>query len=102
MQNGPSCEVFEYPHHDPEIDGALIRIHGLYPEDGWARNTRSKELAYILEGSGKVRFESEERELKKGDMIIIPQNEWFAWEGNFEMLVVCAPAFRPEQYELKG
>ncbi len=101
MQNGPSCEVFEYPHRDPEMDGALIRVRGRYPENGWVRNTRSKELAYIVGGSGMIRTESEERELKKGDLIIIPADEWFAWEGEFEMLVVCAPAFRPEQYEKK-
>ncbi len=101
IQNGPSCEVFEYPHRDPEIDGALIRIRGRYPESGWVRNTHSRELAYILEGAGKIYLEQEDRELHKGDMVLIPPNEWFAWEGNFEMLVVCAPAFRPEQYEKK-
>lgn len=101
MQNGPSCEVFQYLHHDPEMDGARIRIHGRYPEDGWVRSTRSKELVYILEGSGKILLESEERALQKGDMVILSPNEWFAWEGDFEMLVVCAPAFRPEQYEMK-
>ncbi len=101
IRNGPSCEVFEYPHRDPEIDGAFIRIRGRYPESGWVRNTRSKELAYILEGSGMMRLENEEHELKKGDMILIPPNEWFAWEGEFEMLVVCTPGFRPEQYEKK-
>lgn len=99
FQNAPSCEVFEYPHHDPEMDGAVIRIQGRYPQDGWVRNTKSKELVYIFEGSGKILKEGEEHELKKGDMILISPNEWFAWEGEFEMLVVCTPAFKPEQYE---
>ena len=50
--NSEKCKTIEYSFGDKDIDLGLATITGRYPEFGFCVNLISKELIYVLEGSG--------------------------------------------------
>ena len=58
---------------------------------------RTEEIYYITHGSGRMRIENEEREVKIGDAIAIPPGQkhkiWNIGEDLLRLLCCCAPAY---------
>ena len=58
---------------------------------------RTEEIYYITHGSGRMRIENEEREVKIGDAIAIPPGQkhkiWNIGEDVLRLLCCCAPAY---------
>ena len=101
-KNSDVCTAIEYPLGDKDINGAFFELSGRYPKEGRVVNMECKELAYIIEGSGRVVVEEQEVKLNNGDLILIEAGEKYFWEGNLKMFVPCIPAWYPEQHkELK-
>ena len=100
FKNSYSCVALEYPLDDKDINAAVIKLDGCYPERGRAVNTECKEMGYVIEGSGKLVIEDKTVELKKGDVVLIEAGEKYYWEGNLIMFVPCTPAWTPEQHKL--
>lgn len=98
FKNSDNCTAIEYPMGDKDINGAVIELNGRYPEKGRVVNMECKELAYILEGSGKIVIEGEEIQFKQGDLLLLEPKEKYFWEGNCKMFVPCVPAWWPEQH----
>jgi mannose-6-phosphate isomerase-like protein (cupin superfamily) len=98
FENSPACIALEYPHHDPEMNLAVIILSGRYPETGYSLNTGFKEIAYILEGSVTCSNENEQVRLNPGDSLILERNEKYYWIGTAKILMVCTPPFNPEQH----
>ena len=99
FKNSNACKAIEYPLEDKDINGAIIELNGRYPDKGRVVNLKCKELAYIIEGSGKVVVEGKEVGLNKGDLILIEAGEKYFWEGNLKMFVPCTPAWYPGQHK---
>jgi mannose-6-phosphate isomerase-like protein (cupin superfamily) len=99
IKNSDVCTAIEYPLGDKDINGAVIELSGRYPDEGRVVNLKCKELAYIIEGSGKVVIEGEKVELHNGDLVLIEPGEKYFWEGNLKMFVPCIPAWYPEQHK---
>jgi mannose-6-phosphate isomerase-like protein (cupin superfamily) len=100
FKNSDSCIALEYPLGDEDINAAVIKLNGRYPETGRAVNTNCKEMGYIVEGTGKLGVEDKTVELKKGDVVLIEAGEKYYWEGNLIMFMPCTPAWTPEQHKL--
>lgn len=96
----PSTTIREYPMDEQAISGAVSKINGRYPKNGFAVNEISKELVYIIEGKGKIITKDGEREFDQGDVIFIDRGELFAWEGNFTMFMTTTPKFDPIQHNI--
>lgn len=99
FKNGDTCIATEYPLGDKEIDMALVEVSDRYPKKGRATNEKCKELAYIVEGSGKVVVEDKEVYFHEKDMLLIEPGEKVYWEGNFKMFVSCTPAWYSQQHK---
>jgi len=99
FQNGETCRVSEYPLSEESIDAAVARIDGRYPDEGWALNRVSKEVAFVIRGQGKLVCEESEEMLAAGDVVLIDSGEKFYWEGEMEIFITCAPAWKYAQYE---
>ncbi len=97
-KNSDVCTAIEYPLRNKDINVAVIKLNGRYPDSGRAVNTVCKELAYIINGSGKLIVEGQVIELKKGDLVLIEAGEKYYWISDMEMLVPCVPAWYPEQH----
>jgi len=100
FKNSDKCIALEYPLGDKDINGAIIKLNGRYPDKGKTVNTKCKEMAYIIKGEGKIVVNNKEVKLKEGDLILIDPMEEYYWEGNMEMFVPCTPAWTPEQHKI--
>ncbi|MDN5274353.1 MAG: hypothetical protein JWP06_254 [Candidatus Saccharibacteria bacterium] len=98
-QNSESCVVIEYEMHDEkDINGAVIELTGRYPESGFVTNDVSKELVYVINGTGKLVCSNTETTLQARDMILIQPGEIYYFEGKLSMLISSSPAWYPEQH----
>ena len=99
--NSDKCKTIEYSFGDKDIDLGLAIITGRYPENGFCVNIVSKELIYVLEGSGKLYFEDRSIEFSKGDSILIDKNEKYYWKTEYcKVSMTCTPAWCQEQHKL--
>ena len=58
-KNSEKCKTLEYSFMDKDIDLGIATISGRYPDEGYGVNLVSKELIYVIEGSGTLNFEKE-------------------------------------------
>ena len=69
-----------------------------------AASNSSKQLReisrHVIGGVGCVTMNGIWHELKAGDGVHIPPGTSFAWDGEFRMVMSCAPPFDPKQYEI--
>lgn len=98
-RNSPTCNGFEFDLGVKEIDGAVVRVTGRYPDRGQAVNEECKEIAYIIEGNGQVVIEGKLFDVKSEDLIVIDIGERFYWEGNLKLFVYCTPAWSLKQHK---
>lgn len=99
--NSSTCHGVAFSAGAP-LDMAEITIDGRYPEQGWARNTKSHEMVRIVRGTGSLELRDDETtQLAEDDVIHVPPGTWFAWSGDMTITMACSPAFNSEQYETK-
>lgn len=99
--NSDQCKTTEYSFGDKEIDLGIATITGRYPETGYCVNLISKELIYVLDGSGKLYFENKSIDFSKGDAILIENNEKYYWETQYcKVSMTCTPAWNVKQHKL--
>lgn len=98
FKNSEVCTAIEYPFEDKDINGAVIKLNGRYPNKGRVVNLKCKELSYVISGCGKLVVEGKEVVLREGDLVLIESGEKYYWEGKMMMFVPCTPAWYPEQH----
>ena len=59
--NSENCKTLEYSFGDKDLDLGVAVITGRYPESGYCVNLISKELVYVLEGSGTIYFDTNKK-----------------------------------------
>lgn len=99
FKNSDVCIATEYPSGSKDINVAYVEMTGRYPREGRVTNEKSKELAYIMEGNGKIVVEGKETELTEKDLISLKPGERFYWEGKMKMIVSCSPAWDSKQHK---
>lgn len=100
VQVAKSTTIWEYFMDDAALSGAVAQINGRYPEEGFAVNTVSKELAFVIAGDGYVLSPSAKHTITIGDAIFVDKGEHFAWQGNITIFMVTAPRFDPRQHNI--
>lgn len=100
FQNGDSCLAYEYPMDEKDINGAIVKLTGRYPDSGRVTNLKCKELSYVVSGSGKVVIDDKVIFLSEGDLVLIDINEKYFWEGNMTLFVSSAPSWSIEQHQI--
>ncbi|MBJ7450314.1 MAG: hypothetical protein JHC93_08165 [Parachlamydiales bacterium] len=100
VSNSPNCGVTEYSFKDKDINTALVKISGRYPEKDYSINHVCKIMAFVLEGKGSVTIEDKTIELLPYDMVLISPGEKYYWDGKMTILVPSTPTWYFEQYEL--
>jgi mannose-6-phosphate isomerase class I len=95
-----STVIREYQIDESDISGAVAEINGRYPESGYAKNLESKELVYVLSGSGTIITKDKKIPFTTGDVILINKQDEYFWEGNFKIFMVNSPKFDPKQHKI--
>lgn len=99
-KNSELCVVTEYPELDGQLDFAIVKLSGRYPDTKRAVNLTCKEIVYIHEGHGQVEVNGECYSLDAGDLVLIESGEKFIWEGQMTLYISCHPAFNVEQHQI--
>jgi len=75
-----------------EQDGAAAEVHHLEITDAKLHyHQRTDEIYYVLKGTGQMRLDDVEIELRKDVTVYVPRGvKHRAW-GNLKVLVVCIP-----------
>jgi len=98
FENSSTCIIHEYGHEDKDMNIVIAEIKGRYPDKGNVINKICKEVALAIEGSGKVGIDGKEFQISEGDSILIKANQKFFWDGKMKLVMVCNPAFKPDQH----
>lgn len=99
--NSDKCKTLEYSFMDKDIDLGIAKIRGRYPDEGYAVNLISKELIYVIEGSGTLNFEHEKIEFSEGDSILIEPNDKYYYDTKYcKISMSCTPAWKMEQHKI--
>lgn len=99
-KNSDVCETLEYSFGDNDIDLGVAVIKGRFPDEGYGMNLISKELIYVLEGSGTIHFEDKDVDFSKGDAILINNNEKYYYETDYcKITMSCTPAWSKDQHK---
>ena len=100
-QIAPDCTVWEYPLNNKNLDLALTKINGRFPESGKTMNKVCQEIYYIISGTGTLYIDNKEIELNEGDVYLIEAEKKYHLIGeNLVMILPTSPAWYPEQQEL--
>lgn len=94
--------INEYLSPEQALSGSTASINGRYPEQGFAINVVSKEIALVLDGEGVIGMHHSETKIEIGDCIYIDANEKFYWQGEMTLFIVCAPAFKSSQHNISS
>lgn len=101
-KNSEVCKTLEYSFGDREIDLGVATITGRFPENGFAYNEVSRELIYVIEGTGKLVFKDSIVEFKKADAILIMPGDRYFWETEYAVVTMnCAPSWSPDQHKIE-
>ena len=84
--------VDNYLSKEDGVGYSIVRTHldGKHP---FMKNINSNRTYYLI--SGKATFVIEEKEIvvQTGEMLVIPRNTKYAFQGKFDALLVDCPAF---------
>jgi mannose-6-phosphate isomerase-like protein (cupin superfamily) len=71
----------------------LERVHKGH--DKYYTNTESSKIYYVIQGQGRFKIKEELYKVHRGDIIEIPPNTEFVFEGQMELLLIMNPKFNP-------
>lgn len=98
--NSSVCKVIEHRLNHEQLDMAIAKITGRYPDERRVVNRQCAEIAYVFEGNGKIVVNDEEHHLNAGDVVLIEAGDKFYWEGNMQLFLSCRPAWNKDQHQL--
>lgn len=79
---------------DDKMGYSIVRTHldGKHP---FMKNVNSNRTYFLLKGYAKFYTDNEVIDLNEGEMLVIPKNTKYAFEGKFDSILVDCPAFDP-------
>lgn len=64
------------------------------------RNVKSNRIYYILEGELVVRKGNKKFIAEKSDILFIPKNTKYQFQGTFKAVLINSPAFNPKDEKI--
>ncbi len=87
--------VDNYLSKEDNMGYSIVRTHlnGSHP---FMKNTCSNRTYYLICGNATFYLEDEKINLSEGEMIVIPKDTKYAFQGKFDAILVDGPAFEAE------
>jgi mannose-6-phosphate isomerase-like protein (cupin superfamily) len=63
---------------------------------GMVRNLISDRIYFVLDGMGDFIIDNEKVAVQKGDVIIVPRNTNYDYQGKLKLFLVHSPAYDPK------
>lgn len=80
-------DVQEYILDTNDSNLAKINLRTRYPENGYAMNTKSEMVVYILTGKVFLNKNNQDIVLMGGDAVLVKTNEKYFWRPDPEVLI---------------
>ena len=93
----PGYIIDNYLTAEADLGCSVVRAHldGKHP---LMKNTSSNKIYYFIKGQAKFFVGDEEFFVNEGDMMTIPKNTIYKFEGKFDAILISCPAFNPADY----
>ena len=75
------------------FSAAHIEINGKH---GKLKCIGEDRIYFIISGKGKFIIDDKEKEVSENDLVFVPKNTPYNFEGKMTYFLVCSPAFKPE------
>jgi mannose-6-phosphate isomerase-like protein (cupin superfamily) len=95
--------IRDYPLETANANLAEITLIGRYPENGYALNTVSEMMVYVLQGEVVLYLEDSETLLREKDAVLVDKNKKYFWQPNpaVTLLIFSTPPWTKEQQEMR-
>ena len=87
--------IDNYINETHNLGFSLVRSH-LNGEHPLMKNINSSKTYYIIRGQGTFFVNNEQINVKASDVIIIPKNTKYKFNGKFSAILISSPAFNPK------
>lgn len=75
-------------------DVASLKVDGRH---GQTKTTLSDRFYYVVAGAGTFEVGGKTFEITCGDLVVVPRDAPYDFEGQMELLMFCSPAFDPSK-----
>lgn len=75
-------------------DIASLKVAGRH---GWTKTTLSDRFYFVISGVGTFTVGDKTFDVATGDLIVIPKETPYDFEGQMDLLLFCSPAFDPSK-----
>lgn len=94
--------VTDFPIDSSKSNISKIVLDDRYPESGYALNTESEMIVYIIDGSTELTQGSTTALHTQNDIVLVKSNVAYFWQpkGEVILLIVSTPPWTPEQQKI--
>ena len=75
-------------------DVASLKVEGRH---GRTKTILSDRFYYVVAGVGAFEVGGKTFEITRGDLVVVPRDTPYDFEGRMELLMFCSPAFDPSK-----
>jgi len=94
-----TCTTQEFKFKNKNLNFALARINGRYPEVGQALNLKCDMVYYCLAGQGTVSLTGRKKKIKPGQALLVGKNKKYYVIGKkLAVLIISNPVWDKRQY----
>ena len=79
-----------------DIESASIAFLDVKGKHGKMKSTGDDRFYFVLEGKGKFILNDKEIDVEKDDLIIVPKNTIYDFQGKMKLILFITPAFNPK------
>jgi mannose-6-phosphate isomerase-like protein (cupin superfamily) len=96
-------KVIDFPLNTDASNVSEITLTARYPEKGYALNTISEMVVYILDGQTQLVRHDTTENLCKGDVVLISTHEKYVWnpEKEVTLLIFSTPPWTSSQQKIE-
>lgn len=80
---------------EEDLDSASAIVFEVNGNHGKVKSTVSDRVYYVIEGKGKFVTDKQEVLVKATDVILVPKNTPYDYQGEMKLFLVHVPAFDP-------
>lgn len=93
VEDGYVIDNFLTKNHKTSHSLVCSHLNGKHP---MMKNTVSDRTYYLTKGYATFYINNKQIKIRENEVIFIPKNTLFSFEGEFDAVLVCVPAFDPK------
>lgn len=93
--------IWDYPTPTEETGISYQNLNGRLPEKGLYKNTKCREIFFIVSGTARLTIDGVSEKVGEGDIVILePGQSHYGEYENVSMITISTPNWTEEQCEI--